>query len=95
MELLFEWDEDKAKGNLQKHKISFDEAKTIFNDPALLTFPDQVHSDREDRFISIGMSAKARVLVMVHTDRGDHIVRVISCRRATRTEQEVYEDNNL
>jgi len=55
MELIFEWDEAKAETNLQKHKVSFDEAKNIFNDPLLITFPDDFNSDEEERFISIGI----------------------------------------
>ena len=54
MEIIFEWDARKAKANIQKHKVSFEEAKTIFNDPHLVTYSDEFHSDREDRFISIG-----------------------------------------
>jgi uncharacterized DUF497 family protein len=69
MELTFEWDEEKAATNLRKHKISFDEAKTIFDDPFSLTFPDAAHSDEEQRYVSIGISSKRRVLVIIHTDR--------------------------
>ena len=95
MELIFEWDKNKAKANLRKHKISFDEAKTVFNDPLAITFPDDFHSDEEDRLISIGMSANSRVLLVVHTEESETenavIIRIISCRKATASEQEIYE----
>lgn len=91
MSLTFEWDEDKAALNLKKHRISFDEAKTIFDDPFSLTFSDATHSDEELRCISIGASSKRRVLVVVHTDRKGNI-RIISCRKATSLERKVYEE---
>jgi len=69
MKLTFEWDEDKAKVNYEKHKVSFGEGKTIFNDPFLLTFPDQEHSEYEQRYINIGISRKGRVLILIHTER--------------------------
>ena len=69
MELFFEWDEHKAKENLKKHKVSFEEAKSIFNDPLLLTFPDEYHSEEEERYLSIGLSAHNKILLVVHTDR--------------------------
>ena len=96
MELVFEWDAKKAKANLKKHKVSFEEAKTIFNDPLLITFPDEEHSEAEERFISIGMSASDRVLLAVHTEREETedllIIRIISCRKATPSERRVYEE---
>src|SRR5215204_4116441 len=95
MELIFEWREDKAKTNLQKHRVSFDEAKTIFNDPSLITFPDDFHSNEEERFISIGISTDNRTLLAVHTERdkseNEIIIRIISCRKATPSEREIYE----
>jgi len=95
MELVFEWDTKKAKANLRKHKVSFEEAKTIFNDPRLITFSDEEHSEAEERFISIGMSATNRVLLAVHTEREETedllIIRIISCRIATASERRVYE----
>ena len=96
MELVFEWDAKKAKANLKKHKVSFEEAKTIFNDPLLITFPDEEHSEDEERFISIGMAASDRVLLAVHTEREETedllIIRIISCRKATASERRVYEE---
>jgi len=96
MELIFEWDTKKAKANLKKHKVSFEEAKTIFNDPLLLTFPDEEHSDAEERFISIGLSVTNKVLLAVHTERQETedllIIRIVSCRKATSSERRVYEE---
>ena len=94
MELTFEWDEEKAKANLRKHRVSFEEAKTIFNDPFLLTFPDPEHSISEQRYLNIGLSSKGRVLVLIHTERGETI-RIISCRKATLSERRAYEEANL
>jgi uncharacterized protein len=93
MNLIFEWDEAKAKENLQKHQVDFAEAKTVFNDPFLLTFLDKKHSDDELRFINIGMSVNARILIVVHTERED-VVRIISGRKATKPEQKYYEEAN-
>ncbi len=96
MKLLFEWDENKARGNLKKHKVSFEEAKTVFNDPLLITFPDDEHSETEDRYISIGTSASNKVLLVIHTERETAedtlIIRLISCRKATASEQKAYEE---
>ncbi len=69
MEIIFEWDAKKARTNIEKHKISFEETQTIFIDPFLVTFPDEFHSQNEERFISIGMSTRERVLLVVHTER--------------------------
>jgi len=96
MELLFEWDENKARENLKKHKVSFEEAKTVFNDPLLITFPDEEHSEAEDRYISIGTSAPNKVLLVIHTERETAedtlMIRLISCRKATASEQKTYEE---
>jgi uncharacterized protein len=89
--LLFEWDEVKARENLKRHKVPFDEGKTIFNDPFLLTYPDIDSSGAEERYINIGLSAKNRVLVLIHTERQSKI-RIISCRKATPRERRHYEE---
>lgn len=95
MKTIFEWDENKANANLEKHKISFDEARTIFLDPFLITFADELHSDNEERFISIGLSESNRVLLAVHMEREEKnevvVIRIISCRKATSTERRRYE----
>lgn len=88
--LSFEWDATKAQKNADVHDVTFEEAVTIFYDPLLLTFFDAEHSDDEDRFQSIGSSDRHRVLLVIHTDRGDTI-RIISCRKATTTERKIYE----
>ena len=90
MELTFEWDEIKAEINLKKHHVSFEEGKTVFNDPYLYSFPDDEHSTDEQRYINIGISAKGRVLVLTHTERQDTI-RIINCRKATARERDFYE----
>jgi len=95
MEIIFEWDARKAKTNLEKHKVSFEEAQTIFIDPLLVTFPDEFHSNAEERFTSIGISAKERLLLVVHTEQEELkervAIRIISCRKATTSERMVYE----
>ena len=90
MGIIFEWDAEKAATNLSKHGVAFTEAETVFSDPLSLTIPDPVHSTEEDRFVTIGASTRERVLVVVHTDRGEH-VRIISARRANRQERMSYE----
>ena len=89
--LAFEWDPDKAKSNLAKHGVSFEEASTIFGDPLSLTIPDPAHSQTEARFVILGLSHLGRLLVVIHTERDDNI-RVISARRASRRERKEYEE---
>ena len=93
MRLTFEWHEQKAAENVRKHNVSFEEAKTAFNDPFLITLADQNHAETESRYISIGTSSAGRVLVIVHTEREKNI-RLISCRRATPSERRVYEEGS-
>jgi hypothetical protein len=90
--LSFEWNNQKALSNEQKHGISFDEASTVFVDPLSLTLHDPLHSENEERFVVIGTSHKNRVLIVVHTERGDDI-RIISARKATKNERLQYESN--
>jgi uncharacterized DUF497 family protein len=90
MVLTFEWDEEKAAKNLKNHRISFEEAKTVFNDPLSITVADPDHSIDEDRYIDIGISSQGRLLVVVYTERGQNI-RLISSRKATKREQRAYE----
>jgi uncharacterized DUF497 family protein len=89
----FEWDKDKAASNFKKHKVSFDEAATIFGDTLSSTFADPEHSLDEDRYITIGLSDRGRVLIVSHTDRPGR-VRIISARVATRREREAYEEES-
>ena len=96
MELIFEWDARKARSNKNKHGVSFEEAKSLFFDPFLITFPDEEHSDFEERYISIGYSIRGRVLLVVHTECGidnELVIRIISCRPATSSERRVYEED--
>jgi len=90
--LRFEWDPDKAKRNLEIHGVSFDEASTAFRDALSVTIYDPLHSEEEDRFVLIGNSHRDRLLVVVHTDRGDSI-RLISARKASKIERTQYEEN--
>jgi uncharacterized DUF497 family protein len=91
MKLGFEWDEAKDEANLKKHGVGFDEATTVFTDPLSITIHDPEHSKDELRYIDIGLSGKGRVLVVSYTERGSNI-RIISCRRATSSEREAYEE---
>lgn len=86
----FEWDKNKAIENLSRHSILFDEAKTVFQDPFYVVFDDPDHSFEEDRCIAIGQSAQDRLLFVSYTERGN-AVRLISARKATRSERELYE----
>ncbi len=88
-DLSFEWDPAKAESNAKKHRVAFEEARTVFNDPLSLTAYDPDHSDEEDRFISLGRSDLGRILLVVHTDRAETI-RLISARRATAVERAIY-----
>ncbi len=90
--LLFKWDLKKAKTNLEKHGVSFEEASTVFKDPLSLTIDDPLHSSDEERLVLIGMSYNNRMLVVVHTERGDNI-RIISARKTTKKERNYYESN--
>lgn len=94
MKLSFEWHEKKDNENFRKHKIHFEEAKTVFNDPFLITFPDPEHSENEQRYLNIGRSSKGRVLIIIHTERKTNI-RIISCRKATTNERRLYEEGNF
>lgn len=89
--MQFEWDPDKDRRNQRKHGISFAEAATAFGDPLALTIPDPEHSKDEHRFVTTGLSAKQRYVVVVHTDR-DNGVRLISARNAKPSERHAYEE---
>jgi uncharacterized DUF497 family protein len=86
----FEWDEEKARANLTKHGVSFEEAKTVFDDPLFVDVYDLDHSNDEPRFIIMGESAQNRLLLVSYTERGD-VIRVISSRQATTSERRAYE----
>jgi uncharacterized DUF497 family protein len=88
--LSFEWNENKASASFKKHDVSFEEATTVFGDNLSITISDPLHSIDEDRFIIIGYSCKHRLVVVVHTERGNNI-RIISARLATKGERNSYE----
>lgn len=90
--MRFEWDPEKARRNVAKHGVSFEEAATAFGDPLSLTILDPDHSEEEDRFILLGQTYAGRLVIVVHTDRGENI-RVISARLATRRERKAYEND--
>ncbi|MDL1944960.1 BrnT family toxin [Chloroflexi bacterium CFX2] len=91
MRAIVEWDPNKAKQNIKKHGVSFEEAATIFVDPLSSTIDDPLHSETEERFVIIGKSIQNRLLVVAHTDRGERI-RIISARLATNRERVKYEE---
>lgn len=89
--MRFEWDPANASANNKKHGVSFEEAQTVFYDDFAVQFFDDEHSTKEDRFIMLGMSSSARLLVVVHAERADgEVVRIISARKATRSEAKFY-----
>lgn len=90
MPVTFEWDSRKARSNLVKHGVGFEEASTIFGDPLSLTISDPDHSLREERYITVGKAFTGKLLVVVHTERGNNI-RIISARPASRRERKFYE----
>ena len=91
MGLIFEWDQEKAADNARKHGVTFEEATTAFADPLSLTILDVQHSETEKRYVLLGRSLRDRLLVVVHTERGDNI-RIISARSATKRERRTYEE---
>jgi uncharacterized DUF497 family protein len=93
MRVTITWDSRKAKQNLRRHRVAFEEAATVFTDPLSSTIEDPLHSEEEDRFVIIGESIRRRILVVVHTDEGDTI-RIISARVATAFERKQYEESN-
>jgi uncharacterized protein len=91
--LRFEWDKKKAAKKLKKHEVSFEEAKTVFDDEVFISFVDDEHSTDEERFITIGMSLRARLLMVAHTDR-EELIRIISARKATKNEEDFYTETS-
>lgn len=89
--LRFEWDKAKSAVNFKKHKVSFEEAQSAFYDEQAIVFSDPDHSEDEDRFILLGLSAKARIVVVCHCFReSETVVRIISARKADRDEEGDY-----
>jgi len=89
--VVYEWHAEKAKANLHKRGVSFEDAATVFFDPLALTFPDPHHSGGEQREITIGHTARYQVVFVSHCQRGNR-VRIISARKATRREHKQYEE---
>ena len=89
MTLQFEWDPNKAVRNTEKHRVSFEEAATVFDDPLFITVIDEEHSVEEERYITTGLSQRGRLLLVAHTDRAGQI-RIISARKATKREGKFY-----
>lgn len=93
-QLSFEWDERKSLANKRKHKVSFEEAQTVFYDDEALLRDDPDHSEDEDRFVLLGVSTALRTLVVCHCYRtSDQVIRIISARKANRSEAREYERN--
>ena len=91
--MRFEWDPAKAKSNIRKHSVSFDEAVTVFKDPLAFIFDDRTHSEQEHREIIIGISALRRMVLVCFVERLENDIRIISARAATRQEIKDYEEN--
>lgn len=89
--MKFEWDTAKAAANASKHRVSFDEAASVFLDPLAVSGPDPDHSTGEPRYVTFGLSSLGRLLVVAHTHRPNSI-RIISARRADRSERKIYEE---
>jgi len=94
MNYNFEWDSNKARTNLSKHKISFESATSVFRDEQAISISDEEHSEEEERWLTIGMDEVTRTLVVIHTfislDKNNCNIRLISARKATKKEQEIY-----
>jgi len=89
--IQFEWDESKSRESKRKHRVSFDEAQTVFLDENAIRYYDPDHSEDEDRFIMLGMSFKLRLLVVCHCYRSDDkVIRIVSARRANKKEATIY-----
>jgi len=93
--VTFTWDPKKAKENLKKHGVDFREAATVFGDTLSTTFPDTDHSAGERRFLTVGMSAAGRILVVSHTEVVANTIRIINARTATRRERRFYEEDEF
>ncbi len=92
--LQFDWDENKAKANIKKHGISFEEAKSVFYDEYARLMPDPDHSESEDRFILLGFCMGLKVLTVVHCYKDEeNIIRIISARKSTKNETKYYKEH--
>lgn len=94
-EIRFEWDPQKARRNIEKHGVSFEEAATVFSDETAILFDDPDHSETEDRLLILGFSANTNMLIVCHCLRGEgSIIRIISARKATKSEAKQYDEIN-
>ena len=89
--MQFAWDPKKAASNLRDHRVTFEEASSMFGDSLAITFDDPDHSEGESRLLTFGLSKQRRILVVSHMERRG-VVRIISARRATRAERHIYEE---
>ena len=95
-DIFFEWDDKKNRSNIVKHGVSFEEASTVFYDENAVLFDDPDHSEYEDRFLIIGISESLRICIVSHCYReDDEVIRIISARKATRSETEFYEKGGM
>jgi len=96
MKYHFEWDWEKAKSNLTKHKITFKDATSVFRDENAISISDEEHSEEEERWITIGLDSATRTLIVIHTfmsiDEDNCSIRMISARKATKHEQKIYKE---
>jgi len=96
MALKFTWDSKKANANVRKHKVNFSEAETVFYDDSALIIKDLNHSATEERFILLGMSINKKILLVIHCYReNDLVIRIISARKASKSEQTQYYERSL
>ena len=89
--MIFDWDKNKAKKNLSKHQVSFDEAQTVFKDPLFIDFYDPDHSEDEERYLIVGKSNQGNLLIVSYTER-ESSIRIISARKLTKAERKAYEE---
>lgn len=89
--MIFDWDTNKAENNLSKHQVSFDEAKTVFNNSLYIDFYDPDHSEDEERYLIVGRSDQGKILIVSYTER-ENSIRIISARKVTKAERKVYEE---
>jgi uncharacterized protein len=91
--MKFDWDKNKAEANVQKHGVTFEQAVSVFKDPFAIIWPDNDSSPSEERWIQLGVSDDRKLLMVWYTERGD-CIRIIGCRKATKTERRNYEDES-
>ena len=88
--MIFDWDDNKAESNKKKHGVSFAEAATTFSDPNAIEFLDEKSSQKEDRWILVGVSARSQVLLVVFVERDEKLIRIVSARKAVKDEVNQY-----